>query len=185
MTSLRARDVVLAPLPELQTGQSRTKSHALHNEVFVGSEEHWDGFFGEVLRFFDTTPWQQYRKTILYRPGPNTTATVFSENVPCGDESTVQSRFIQNVSHYMNAISNAKDIDRVMTDYKSSTDQFINGVPDIVLLDRQGALKVVGEIKVWWIPEHRLLVGKRLKNQSWKKLLGRWDPKKLAYVGWG
>lgn len=41
--------------------------------------------------------------------------------------------------------------DKVMTDYMSCTDCSINSVPGVVLLDRQGMLKVVGEMKVWWI----------------------------------
>lgn len=180
MTNIRARDVVLAPLPQLETTQIRTRNHALHNSVFVGQEVHWEGFFDEVLRCYNATPWEQHRKTIAYRPGRNTIATVFNEHVPCGDESSVQSRFIQNISQYMNAICNTKDMDRFLADYKSSTNQSISGVPDIVLLDRQGALKAVGELKVWWIPEHRILIGKRFKDLCWKKLLGKCSPKEIS-----
>lgn len=43
------------------------------------------------------------------------------------------------------------NLDKVMMDYMSCTDCFINGVPGVVLLDRQGTLKVVGEMKVWRI----------------------------------
>lgn len=176
MSHLLARGVILSPLPDLEAGANRTSSHALHPEAFVGIEEDWSSFFIDVMRFFESTPWRSYTNTISYRPAPNAiAATIFAEHVPCGDETNLQSRFIQNVNQQLNAACKSTGVDMVMTDYKSCTNHPVSGIPDIVALDRAGILKVVGEMKVFWINEHNLLMGKIKKNASWKQLLGKWS----------
>lgn len=40
MPTLAARDVVCGSLPDIQASQARTISHALHDRVFIGPEEH-------------------------------------------------------------------------------------------------------------------------------------------------
>lgn len=50
MPTLAARDVVCGSLPDLQTSQTRTIIHALHDEVLIGPEEHSVGFSAEYLR---------------------------------------------------------------------------------------------------------------------------------------
>lgn len=52
-----------------------------------------------------------------------------------------------------------------MTDYKSC----------IMALNRAGILMVVGEMKVFWVNEHDLLLGKFKTNASWKQLFGKWS----------
>lgn len=76
------------------------------------------------------------------------------EHVFNGDESTVQSRFIQRISQHMNAACKAVGVDKVMADYKSSIGQPVSGAPDVVVLTGTGALLVMGEIKARWIFEH-------------------------------
>ena len=53
----------------------------------------------------------------------------------------------------------------VMTDYKSC----------IMALNRAGILMVVGEMKVFWVNEHDLLLGRIKKNASWKQFWGKWS----------
>lgn len=62
----------------------------------------------------------------------------------------------------------------VMTDYKSCINCPVSGIPDTVALNHAGILKVVGEMKVFWINEHNLRLGKIKKTASWKQLLGKW-----------
>ena len=174
MSHLLARGVILSPLPDLEAGANRTSSHALHPDTFVGIEENWSSFFADVMRFFEATPWRSYTDTISYRPAPNAmAATIFAEHVPCGDETTIQSRFIQNVNQQLNVVCKSTNVDMVMTDYKTCVNRPVSGVPDIVALNRAGILKVVGEMKVPWMDEHNLLMGKIKKNTCWKQLLGR------------
>lgn len=182
MSRLLARGVVVSPLPDLQAADNRTKSHALHDDAFIGQEEDWTDFFDEAMNYFNSTPWDKHDKVISYRPGPNAAATIFEEHVPCGDEATVPSRFIQNISEHMNAICKAAHVDNVIGDYKSCTANPVTGVPDIAVRTSAGELNIPGEMKAWWILEHNLRMGKASKSSSWKRLLGWWFLKTFAEV---
>ena len=59
-----------------------------------------------------------------------------------------------------------------MGDYKSCARNPVIGVPNIAVRIKVGEFKIVGEMKVSWIPEHDLLLKKAYKRSSWKRLLG-------------
>lgn len=81
MSRLLARGVVLSPLPDLQAADKKTMSHALHDDIFIGLEEDWTGFFDDVMSYFKSTPWHQHDKVISYRPGPKHSCKPSSRNM--------------------------------------------------------------------------------------------------------
>ena len=78
-----------------------------------------------------------------------------SGNVVVGDEHGVQSRFHKYFGDPLNAIFESQSIDLRFADFRCVQSTY-DGIPDVILKDNNDHLKVVGELKVPWVPEHRI-----------------------------
>ncbi|GKZ24623.1 hypothetical protein AbraIFM66951_012027 [Aspergillus brasiliensis] len=87
--ALNGRDLVLRPLPDLQTGPSNTKSSALHDIYFRGRMEEWPDFINEVENAFRLFPWHT-SVVDVQEPWPAQPHSLSYEQVYVGDEHAVQ-----------------------------------------------------------------------------------------------
>ncbi|KAJ5780058.1 hypothetical protein N7457_005218 [Penicillium paradoxum] len=90
------------------------------------------------------------------------TGNLTNEKVFVGDEAGVYARFQQAAGQVLGAVFEAQSINIALGDFKS-TGLAYSKTPDVVMLslpDLQNAnaqqLRVVGEVKVPWLMEHRL-----------------------------
>lgn len=150
---LTAQDLVYSSIPELIIGSSKTISDSTQKLEFKATLVHWRDFENEVRHSSQNVQWKSYPAILAYAPptehaGPHHT---FSEQLWCGDESTVSSRFGQHVMHIMSSVFRTLSIPVWFGDYKTCVDNILGRkVPDIALLNGQGFLRAVGEVKTPW-----------------------------------
>jgi hypothetical protein len=153
----RSRDIVISPLPNLRVSDNRTTSSAIHQIRFVGPLLPWTGFTTAAKNAYDTQQWSNRVIQIS-----TSARSLTDEKVFVGDEAGVYARFQQAAGQVLGAVFEAQAIDIALGDFKS-TGLAYNKTPDVVMLslpDPQNnnaqQLRVVGEVKVPWLSEHRL-----------------------------
>ncbi|KAJ5196319.1 hypothetical protein N7449_006798 [Penicillium cf. viridicatum] len=170
MGQQRARDTVSAALPRLLLGPNHTHSSALHKVRFVGPMREWEGFFDEVLSTIAAQKWSNkvVAYTLLARD-------LQEEKVPVGDENGLQGRFQQSMGQVVGAALGAQSINIGFGDFKAAGAAY-DLVPDSAMLMNSSTgsldLKAVGELKVPWVPEHRLSRG-FVEQKMTRVLLGQ------------
>lgn len=175
MTSVVSREVVRAPLPELGTGPAETTHSALQKKWYIGRMVEWTNFQRDASQHFDNTNWNSHRQTLTYRAvGEPSSASLVREHYRCGDETGVRGRFIQNIGQVMSGVSVAMNVDLVFADYKASRGPAIDGqVPDIVVMTRDGWLRMLGEIKTPWVGDHNLNTAVHNGGPHFRNVLGK------------
>ncbi|KAJ5192188.1 hypothetical protein N7449_008330 [Penicillium cf. viridicatum] len=153
----RPRDIAISPLPDLLVSDNRTKSSALHKIRFVGPLLPWTGFTTAVENAYNTQQWSNRVIQISIKA-----RNLADEKVFVGDEAGVYARFQQAAGQVLGAVFEAQSINIALGDFKS-TGLAYSKTPDVVILslpDLQNnnaqQLRVVGEVKVPWLLEHRL-----------------------------
>ncbi|KZF26200.1 hypothetical protein L228DRAFT_242633 [Xylona heveae TC161] len=148
VTPLRAQDFISSRLPDLLTGSSQTTSLSTHDLEFKATLVHWTAFENEVRSTFRSTPWSA---EILGYAAQNRQSSLDREQIICGDESSIVGRFNQHVGQVMGSVFRTLDISLWFGDYRASPDVSMGGdTPDIVVMDGDGLLKLVGEAKTPW-----------------------------------
>ncbi|OQD69307.1 hypothetical protein PENPOL_c002G10652 [Penicillium polonicum] len=164
-TRVRAKQILQAPLPPLNVGTSKTTSSALHGLEYVGTLSPWPNFKSQVEAFYNTQAFARSAKAAV-SPGLH---NVDPEIVCVGDEHGLQGRFQQAIGQVLGAALEAQGVNLHFADFKCSGLQYQN-VPDVVGLSTivqgtavQGTtvqsrkvLRLVGELKVPWVPQHSL-----------------------------
>ncbi|OJJ67702.1 hypothetical protein ASPBRDRAFT_34067 [Aspergillus brasiliensis CBS 101740] len=151
-TPLYAHDLTRSPLPNLRRGRQTTTSDATHNLEYMAALVHWNTFEREVRDVFNSIQWGSQKEILAYAPpvkgNPNDT---WHEQLFCGDEHSTLARFNQNVGHVMTSVFQSLGYSARFGDFKACRGTTIdNKVPDVVLLDETGRLRVVGEAKTPW-----------------------------------
>ncbi|KAJ5465564.1 hypothetical protein N7530_009351 [Penicillium desertorum] len=153
----RPRDIAISPLPDLLISDHRTTSSALHKIRFVGPLLPWTGFTTAVSNTYDTQQWSNRVIQISMKA-----RNIIDEKVFVGDEAGVYARFQQAAGQVLGAVFEAQSINMALGNFKSTGITY-SKTPDVVLLslpDPQNSnaqqLRVVGEVKVPWLIEHRL-----------------------------
>ncbi|KAJ5968079.1 hypothetical protein N7501_004327 [Penicillium viridicatum] len=153
----RPRDIVTSPLPSLLVSDNRTTSSALHKIRFVGPLLPWTGFITAAKNAYDTQQWSNRAIQISIQA-----RNLSDERVFVGDEAGVRARFQQAAGQVLGAVFEAQAINIALGDFKS-TGLAYNMTPDVVMLslpnlqnNNAQQLRVIGEVKVPWLPEHRL-----------------------------
>ncbi|OJJ38819.1 hypothetical protein ASPWEDRAFT_89636, partial [Aspergillus wentii DTO 134E9] len=161
------REVMESSIPDLAIGPGKTRSNALHREVFVGQIRDWTTFNHEITQFYHGIDWRHHQKVISYKPGTNaSTSNIFRARLSCGDEADVQCRFNSNVAIYMSPICDAAGVDITFGSFKTCLRvQSSSGIPDVVCRTNGGGLRVVGEVKTPWIMAHTLARAKATLGQ--------------------
>lgn len=150
---LTAQDLVFSSIPELIIGPSKTISDSTHRLQFKATLVRWTDFEAEVRHSSRRVEWESYPAVLAYAPpaehaGPHYT---FSEQLWCGDEPSVTSRFGQHVMHIMGSVFRTLRVPVWFGDYKTCVDNRLGRkVPDIALVNEQGFLRAVGEVKTPW-----------------------------------
>ncbi|CAI7580556.1 unnamed protein product [Penicillium discolor] len=152
---IRAKQIIQAPLPPLNVGTYTTTSSALHNLEYVGTLSPWPNFKSSVQAMYNAQAFSR-SSTAAVSPGLH---NVDPEIVCVGDEHGLQGRFQQAIGQVLGAALEAQAVNLHFADFKCSGLQYKN-VPDIVGLSTtvQGGveLRLVGELKVPWVPHHSL-----------------------------
>ncbi|KAJ5592206.1 hypothetical protein N7537_009110 [Penicillium hordei] len=153
----RPRDIATSPLPDLLVSDNRTTSSTLHKIQFAGPLLPWTGFTTAVKNAYNTQQWSNRVIQIGIQSRNLTTERVF-----VGDEAGVCARFQQAAGQVLGAVFEAQSINIALGDFKC-TGLSYSKTPDVVMLslpDLQNGnvqqLRVVGEVKVPWLIEHRL-----------------------------
>ena len=153
----RSRDIAISALPNLLVSDNRTTSSALHKIRFAGPLLPWTGFTTAAKTAYDNQQWSN-RVIQISTQARNLT----DEKFFVGDEPGVHARFQQAAGQVLGAVFEAQSINMALGDFKS-TGLAYNKTPDVVMLslpDPQNnnaqQLRVVGEVKVPWLLEHRL-----------------------------
>ncbi|RAK90829.1 hypothetical protein BO79DRAFT_280995 [Aspergillus costaricaensis CBS 115574] len=176
-TELRAEDLVQFHIPELRIGDRRTISDSTHNIEYLATLVRWNTFEQEVRQAFEGIQWPTHREVLAYEPPRNATGNnTCHEQLLCGDEHTTVARFGQNVGHIMTSVFQTMRLDARFGDFKTCSDAEVGGkVPDIVLVDDTGKLKVIGEAKTPWMHNIQLQV-----DQTGQKTLRRYIAKQTT-----
>ncbi|KAJ5815658.1 hypothetical protein N7474_007435 [Penicillium riverlandense] len=154
--SKRAKNVVDERLPPLKRGPKSTTSSALHQIKYAGRLEQWITFQKEVTEAVNQQEWHQHPGIVGYGPsGQPGHHNVAHEQVCVGDETGVQGRFQQNVGQAMSAVFSSQSYDLRFADFKCSASSY-SRTPDSIIMDSQGSIKAVGELKAPWVPDHQV-----------------------------
>lgn len=154
--SERAKQVVEKRIPPLKRGPGGTRSSALHEIKYIGPLHKWTSFERDVSAALDQQDWHRHTCIVAYSPsGPTGPHNIANEQVYVGDETGVQGRFQQNIGQTMSAVFGSQGYDIAFADFKSSGHSY-QRTPDIIIMDAQGNIKAVGELKAPWVPEHQL-----------------------------
>ncbi|KAJ5131580.1 uncharacterized protein N7515_007619 [Penicillium bovifimosum] len=135
-------------------GLSTTKSDSTHNLEFKATLVHWNTFDKEVRALSHRIDWKNFPSVLAYAPtekhaGPHHT---YSEHWLCGDELSVSGRFGQNVGHITSSVFRALNIPSWFGDYRTCVNGTVERkVPDFVMVNAQGHLQAVGEMKTPWM----------------------------------
>ncbi|GKZ86302.1 hypothetical protein AnigIFM56816_001354 [Aspergillus niger] len=171
---LNAQDLVVQPLPTLQIGPKHTTSSAIHRISFTGKMRPWDNFVSDVENFCNAFQWKGNRvsTTDSAQLAPH---HLSQEQISVGDETGAQGRFNQNVGQVMGGVFLSEEHDIKFGDFKSCVlDEVYSRVPDSVMRTAAGSPLAVGEIKVPWVPKHRIrdaLLGR--KEALFRRLIGQ------------
>lgn len=152
---IRARQTLESPLPPLRVGYYHTTSQAIHPLKFTGTLVEWPKFLQSVEDFYKSQPRSGGAKPSVHSFGPH---NMERERVCIGDEEGLRGRFQQAVGQSVGAILELKSSEMYFADFKCSGSKYKN-TPDIVVLRYEGnaaQIKVVGELKVPWVPKHHL-----------------------------
>ncbi|CAG8119969.1 unnamed protein product [Penicillium salamii] len=170
----RAREAVEERIQDLLV-RNHTRSSALRTVRYVAPLHKWTRFEQEVRDAFERQDWGAHSSTITIRPlgplGPHNTA---NEQVIVGDETGVQGRFQQNVSHVMSAVFGSQGLNIRFGDFKAAGVPY-ERTPDVIILNDQNDIKVVGELKSPWVNGHKL-VENPVQNQredSFRRQIGQ------------
>lgn len=120
-------------VPPLRLGDNRTTSSALHRLQYNGPLKPWENFLQDVQ---DTDAAQSWRRTSIRLQHIDSVHEYFE----VGDESGVQSRFIQNCGEELGRIFEAQGIDLNFSDFRCLGLSYTK-TPDIVLKTKQGRAK--------------------------------------------
>lgn len=150
---LTAHDLVYSSIPELIIGSSKTLSDSTHRLEFKAILVHWRNFETDVRHSSRNVDWGSHPAILAYAPLNEHAGShhTFSEQLICGDESTVSSRFGQHVMHAMSSVFRTLSVPIWFGDYKICVNNKLGRkVPDIALVNGQGFLRAVGEVKTPW-----------------------------------
>lgn len=186
-TRVRAKQIIQAPLPPLNVGTYRTTSSALHNLKYIGTLSPWPNFKSSVQAMYNAQVFSR-SSTAAVSPGLH---NIDPEIVCVGDEHGLQGRFQQAIGQVLGGALEAQGVNLHFADFKCSGLQYQN-VPDVVGLSTivqgtavQGTtvqgrkvLRLVGELKVPWVPQHSLRDAYD-KPQRLRHILGQ----PLLYMG--
>ena len=75
------------------------------------------------------------------------------EIVLTGNEDGVRGRFFQSVGHAVGAVLQAQGIEMTFADFQCAGIMYRH-TPDVISLDNQTTVRMVGELKVSWVPTH-------------------------------
>ncbi|OOQ88038.1 hypothetical protein PEBR_14693 [Penicillium brasilianum] len=143
------KTLVEASAPRLQIGPYHTTSSALHSLEFTGNLRPWPGFLSAVQNTHDSYAWRNECLGLSLR----TRDPYTYGNVVVGDEHGVQGRFHKYFGDTMNAVFNSQSMGMRFANFKCIQSTY-SGIPDVILMDDNHQLKVVGELKVPWIRDH-------------------------------
>ncbi|KAJ5781628.1 uncharacterized protein N7518_010111 [Penicillium psychrosexuale] len=146
----RVREVASQALPPLPLGPNHTESNALHTIEFVGELHRWSNF----LRFVETHV-QGQRWSTKFLKYTHGLGDPEAESQLIGDETGLQGVFNHSVGFMVGKILKAQSIDLEFADFKCLGSHYAN-TPDSILMTKNAQLKVVGELKVPWVNEHKM-----------------------------
>lgn len=159
-------------LPDLRTGQSRTRHVALHPVHYTGTITGWDGFARDVESAFDRHPWMNHHHHIFLRPiqqpGPH---SLLHEQVVVGDEHGVQGRWQQQLGQVISGVLQAQGRQLRFCDFKASVHSY-DKTPDVACITGAGDLRLVGELKTPWVQGHKLSLALG-DDASFRHVLGK------------
>lgn len=147
---VRVREAAAQALPPLPLGPNHTKSDALHPIKFVGELHPWPNFLRLVETYAQSLRWSN--KLIRYSNAPGSPE---AESQLIGDETGVQGVFNHSVGYYVGKMLQAQSIDLQFADFKCLGLAYAN-TPDSTLMTGNTQLRIVGELKVPWIEEHKM-----------------------------
>jgi len=151
---VRAREILERPLPQLITGPHHTTSSALHQLYYQKGLFEWTTFATKVEEFYDQNV--KITRPIYYVGRAATSREAIDEFVGVGQESGVQSRFMQSIGTVLGAILDGLQIDIKFACWKAADSKGRPGEPDIALLDRNWQVMSIGEVKAFWVEAHNL-----------------------------
>lgn len=145
-----ARETVNKALPPLLKTDSHTTASALHPLIYNGELNHWPNFCQDVRATIDNEQWS--KRVIGYALNSR---DLDDNKVFVGDETGVQGRFQQAIGQTLGKVFEAQRLDIQFADFKCLPSLGNNDmVPDCVMKTSRNELKVVGELKVPWVPRH-------------------------------
>ena len=176
----KAKQVVEEAVADLQIGPAKTTSLALHDLRFVGPLVPWKNFKNDVRDTYQNASWEEHQAILKHRPkGTTGIHRVERELLFCGNELSVQGRFMQNIGQIMSVISSAMGQNLVFGDINSCINRKDPRLmPDVAFMTPQGLLRGLGEIKAPWVPQHCLK--KASNNGMLRKVLGRYTKSPLS-----
>ncbi|CAG7967798.1 unnamed protein product [Penicillium salamii] len=147
---IRVREAVKEALPLLLTTGFHTISSALHPLVFKGEVDYWPDFCQEVRAAMNGHRWSN--SVIKYTLA---TRDLDQNKVFVGDEAGVQGRFQEAIGQTLGKVFEAQGLDIQFADFKCLPN-LGNRVPDFIMKTSTNELKLVGELKVPWVSDHRI-----------------------------
>ena len=137
--------------PVIRSSLARPKSTSSgHHSFYRGDLGCWDTFESTVRANSRTLPWRSHNEILQVLP--NHRNAVHHEHYKCGDELSVQSRYIQNVIQPVTAVSKQLgykiEWGSSNSATKSKADKTI--VPDFAASTEGNQIRMVGEMKTKW-----------------------------------
>ena len=170
---LTGMNLVTDRMSTLLRSQYHTKSDSTHPLGFRQTLGYWGQFELDARRYFLSIQWN----TIVLDYAPDqidyTKYHVKNEQLVCGDEHSVAARFNNNAGHVLTSvIRSCLQLDVKFSDYKAAkpTAKF-KKVPDIVVIDSEGTIKMVGEVKTPW--KHHIQTQMQTSPQNFRRYLGK------------
>lgn len=154
----RPREVISQALPPIPLGRHHTKSNALHSIEYVGELYQWSNFLRFVERQIQEQSWTH--NLIKYS---NSLANPEAESHLIGDETGLQGLFNHLVGFMVGKVLKAESIDLEFAGFKCLGEPYAN-TPDSILMTKNAQLKVIGELKVPWVKQHKM--SKAYENQD-------------------
>jgi hypothetical protein len=145
------KKLVESPAPKLEPGEYHTTSSALHDLEFTGGLQPWPGFLSAVQTMHESHTWRNECLGLTLR----TRDPYTHGNIVVGDEHGVQGRFHKYFGDILNAIFKSQSKSIRFADFRCVQSTY-SGIPDVILKDNNHHLKVVGELKVPWVPDHTI-----------------------------
>ncbi|KAI2788343.1 hypothetical protein POX_e06357 [Penicillium oxalicum] len=151
---VRAREMASQAIPPVPIGPHQTTSNALHRIKFLGELHRWPNFFRGIESYIQSTRWST--KAIKYT---HTSGNPEAESHLIVDEAGLQGLFNHSIGYLVGKILEVQSIDLQFADFRCLGSQYAK-TPDSILMTTNTAtpeLKMLGELKVWWIEEHDLV----------------------------